>query len=252
MAALDEVSRIELRYSRFRSDSDLSAINRVASLGGSVELDEETAGLIECAALCHRASGGLFDITAAALRHGASLDRIGFGRLTWDKPRLTFQAGMSIDFGGLAKEYAVDRAVEMLRFQGVRHGLVDLGGDMAVVGPHPDGTPWKIGIRDPQDTRRPMAELTLGGGAVATSGNYERFATVAGERLSHIVDPATGRSPSGLMSVSVVADRCLAAGCLSTIGMLKGLDGTRWLAELGVSHLWQDENGRIGGTLGLG
>jgi thiamine biosynthesis lipoprotein len=264
-AAETEVFRIERRYSRYHEDSVLSAINRVAESGGTIEVDEETAGLLDYARSCHRMSGGLFDITSGVLRAAwpftdgrmptqelidALLPRIGFDKLEWRPSRLTFsRPGMALDFGGIGKEYAADRAAAACVASGIRHGLVDLGGDIHVIGPRPGGEPWRIGIRDPRQPGATIATVSLGGGGLATSGDYERFIEIDGRRYGHILDPRTGWPIRGLSSVSVVADRCLVAGSVATIAMLKGRDGVAWLESLGVAHLWIDDADGRGGPL---
>lgn len=265
-AAAAEVHRIEQKYSRYRADSVLSGINAVAARGGAVNVDEETAGLLDYASACFRKSGGLFDITSGPLRRAwdfkagrlptaGQIERIlpwvGFGKLSWSNPRLGFSvAGMEIDFGGIGKEYAADRAAETCMDHSIAHGLVSLGGDVRVIGPHPDGSPWRIDISDPRGDGS-VAVVDLVAGGLATSGDYERFIEIDGRRYCHILDPRTGWPAQGLASVTVVEDKCLVAGSVSTIAMLKGRDGPAWLAELGVRHLWIDADGNRGGTLPL-
>ncbi len=261
MAAMREIARIEARYSRYRTDSEVSRINAVAAVGGTVDVDVETAGLIDYASACYRKSDGLFDITSGLLRKAwnfssgrlpedSALDellpRIGFDKVIWSRPQLTFRiAGMEIDFGGIGKEYAVDRAVEVCRAMGIRHGLVDLGGDIRIVGPRPDDEPWRVGIRHPRASSVVMAEVALDKGAVATSGDYERFMEVGGRRYCHILNPRTGWPAQGLSSVTVIGDDCLVAGSLATIAMLKGRDGISWLKAMGVRHVVMDDEGCI-------
>ena len=157
---------------------------------------------------------------------------------------------MQIDLGGYVKEYAADRVAELCRQSGLRHGLVDLGGDLAVIGPHPDGSPWRIGIRHPREPGAAIARLDLECGAIASSGDYERFMTVSGIRYCHIFDPMTGWPVSGLASVSIAAPHCVVAGTVATIAMLLGeSEGRDWLADLGLPHLCIDRELRISGTL---
>ena len=263
-AAEVEVARIERRYSRYRDDSDLVAINRVAEAGGSIEVDDETAGLLEFAWTCHRLGGGLFDISSGRLRAAwpftgdaspqlalieSLLADVGLDKVGWEPPRLTFsRPGMALDFGGIGKEYAADRAGEICAALGIRHGFVDLGGDIHVIGPQPDGSPWRIGIRHPRLPETVLATLAVGQGGVATSGDYERFIEIDGQRHSHILDPFTGWPVRGLSSVTAVADRCLVAGSVTTIAMLKGRSGVSWLQGLAVGALWMDDAGERGCT----
>jgi thiamine biosynthesis lipoprotein len=157
---------------------------------------------------------------------------------------------MELDFGGLVKEYTVDRLAERCREFGIEHGLVDLGGDVRVIGPHPDGRPWVVGIRNPRAPEVAMSKISLVEGGLASSGDYERFMIVDGVRYCHILDPRSGWPVQGLSSVSVFASHCLIAGTATTIAMLKGQrDGIRWLDELGLPNLRMDREGRVSGTL---
>ena len=159
---------------------------------------------------------------------------------------------MRLDLGGVVKEYAADRAAQVCRDVGIVHGIVDLGGDLAVVGPHPDHSPWLAGIKAPRDTGRAFAQIELHGGGLATSGDYERAVIVDGRRYSHIVDPASGYPVESFASISVVADSCLVAGAASTLGMLLGLRaGYDWLQNLGLPFLCIDAEGDASGTLAL-
>lgn len=266
-AALAEVSRLEARYSRYRPDSVTAAINASAGDPSGLEVDEETAALLDYAQVGFEQSDGLFDITSGVLRRAwdfrsgrvptrAEVDEVlrlvGWARLSWRRPHLALPlAGMELDFGGYVKEYAADRVAELCRARGVRHGLVDLGGDLCAIGPHPDGDPWVVGVRDPLSPRTALASLPLRSGAVASSGDYERFMVVDGRRYGHILDPRTGWPVEGLRGVSVVAPHCLIAGTAATVAMLKGrYEGPRWLDEaLGLPNLRVDCEGRIGGSL---
>lgn len=263
--AIAEVARLENRYSRYKDNSFLSAINRVAASGGSITVDDETAGLLNYAAACYAESDGLFDITSGVLRRAwrfdkdglpdhtqidALLNKVGWHKLSWHAPVLEFPTpGLELDFGGVVKEYAVDRAAALCRDAGIRHGAVNLGGDLKVIGPHPDGSAWRIGIRHPRQDESMIQTLALTEGGLATSGDYERCIVVNGERYGHILNPRTGWPVRKLASVSVIGPLCVVAGSASTIAMLKEDDGAAWLATLGLPHLWIDVNGQIGGTL---
>lgn len=257
-----EVARIEARYSRYRPDSELSRINDIAAVGGSLVLDAETAGLIEYAYACFRKSDGLFDITSGLLRKAWNfglgalptekmiaelLPRIGLNKIEWSNPRLTFgTAEMELDLGGIGKEYAADRAAQIAGTMGIEHGLVNLGGDVRVIGL--GGLPWKIGIRHPRQPDALMISVELASGGLATSGDYERFIEVDGRRYCHILDPHSGWPVQGLQSVTVIGEDCLVAGSLATIAMLRGHDGSDWLRSLGVRHVVVDDRDGVGGT----
>lgn len=254
----EEVRRIESRYSRYRDDSTLSRINHAAAWGGEIEVDEETSGILDYAWAMHDASEGLFDISSGVLRRAwdfrsgripsndaieAVLPLVGLPKIVRKGRLLRFTVpGMELDLGGVAKEYAADRAVRVARGLGIEHGLVDLGGDIAIIGPHPDGSAWRVAIQHPGQRDQIIGEVSLRG-ALATSGDYERCITHEGRRYSHILDPRTGRPVSGVSTVSVIADECLVAGSLSTLAMLRGAEGPAWLAHIGVAHLCVDSAG---------
>jgi FAD:protein FMN transferase len=237
-AAIDEVRRIELKYSRYRGDSIVSHINTAAGGAGCVEVDAETAALLDFAAQLHTLSDGLFDITSGVLRRAWNfregrvpapdalrelLPLIGWSQVEWLGGGIRLpRAGMEIDFGGFGKEYAADRAMAVLAAAGQMHGFVNLGGDIRVLGPRADGSAWRFGIQHPRRAEATIASVELSAGALASSGDYERFFVHEGRRFCHILDPRTGWPVEGWASVSVTAPACVAAGALSTIAMLKG------------------------------
>ncbi|NEX64750.1 FAD:protein FMN transferase [Noviherbaspirillum galbum] len=262
--AIDEVTRIECKYSRYRQDSVVGRINAAAGKEW-VDLDEESLALFTYADELFRASDGLFDITSGVLRRAwnfrvpelpapevlqSILPLIGWQMLDWRasaplrRIRLP-RAGMEIDLGGFGKEYAVDRAAAILAMQGVRHGYVNLGGDMRAVGPRPDGSAWSIGIQSPRNAGETIASISLESGALATSGDYERFFECNGRRYCHILDPRTGQPVEGLRSVSVLAPLVTVAGSHSTIAMLKGDAGLSFLHESGLAFLAIDQSGNV-------
>ena len=250
--AIAEVRRIEAKYSRYRDDSVIARIN--ASAGGApVACDEETVGLLDYADALHAASGGLFDVGSGVLRRAwdfragtlpdaavvrALLPLVGWSRREREGALLRLpQAGMEIDFGGFGKEYAADRAATRLVEAGARHGFVNLGGDIRVIGPQPDGAPWRFGIRDPRDGGRTVASLEVVRGGLATSGDYERYFEHAGRRYCHVLDPRTGWPVEYWRSVSVLAPLAVAAGSMTTIAMLMQGAGAAWLDAAGVAWL---------------
>ncbi|MEK6735560.1 MAG: FAD:protein FMN transferase [Pseudomonadota bacterium] len=266
-AAIDDVNRLESMYSRYCEDSFLSKINRVASVGGKISVDEETAGLLDYAETCYHQSDGLFDITSGILRRAWNfksgnippddiiqqlMTRVGWHKLEWHRPTLTFTVpGMEIDLGGVVKEYAVDRAAALCQEMGILHGIVNLGGDIRVIGPHDDGSPWKIAIRHPRKPDALLQTLLLHSGALASSGDYERCIVLNGTRYGHVLNPKTGWPVNHMAAVSVIGEFCVVAGSASTIGMLKEAQGPAWLNELGLPHLWVDVHGNIGGPLAV-
>lgn len=264
-AACRELARLEKKYSRYRPDSLASRINRSAGAACGVHVDDETAALLDFAATAHEESEGRFDPTSGVLREvwdfrsgrvpdASAVDAkrrlVGWSKIRWERPLIALPViGMELDFGGFVKEYAADRLAERLRQEGLAHGLVDLGGDMAVVGPHPDGSPWLVGIRDPRAPERAIARIALPAGGLATSGDYERCMVVDGQRYSHLLDPRTGWSfQGGPACVSVRADHCLIAGVSATIAMLHAeAEAGGFLERLGLPHLGIAQGGRIFG-----
>ena len=262
-----EINRIECRFSRYRSDSVISRMNKVAARGGTIEVDEETRGLLRYARSCYDKSGGLFDITSGLFRRAWNfksnrvpseeeiaklLPFVGMDKITIASASITFvSAGMEIDLGGIGKEYAADRAAAVCLEANISHGIVDLGGDVRLIGPHPDGAPWTIGIRDPLTPNQVVGHVSLTEGALATSGDYQRRIQFGNKSYSHLINPKTGRPVEGLASVSVVADQCLAAGSVSSIALLKGKEGVIWLSRLDpeLRYAWIDSAGTFGGSL---
>lgn len=259
--AIAEVRRIESKFSRYRDGSVVSRINAAAGNGRPIEVDAETAHLLDFAARLHALSDGLFDATSGTLRKAwdfraarrpapgqleALLPLVGWQQVRWDKRRIELpRVGMELDFGGFGKEYAADRAATLLQEQGVRHGMVNLGGDIRLVGARPDGSAWMVGIQHPRDERAMLATLALGSGALATSGDYERFFEIDGVRYCHVLDPRTGWPVNGWRSVSVVAPACLAAGALTTIAMLKAGRAIEFLEAQQVGYLALDADGQL-------
>jgi len=265
---MDDVYRLEAKYSRYRDDSLLSKINRIAAQGKSIHVDDETAGLLDYAATCYQQSDGLFDITSGILRRAwnfksrnipepaaiqSLLALIGWHQLRWEKPKLTFTvAGMEIDFGGIVKEYAVDRAASLCFQNAIQHGVINLGGDIKIIGPHANQSPWRIAIRHPDKPDGILTIVELYSGAVASSGDYERCITLNGKRYGHVLNPQTGWPVGYMAAVSVIGDFCVVAGSASTIGMLKEEQGITWLKELGLPHLWVNVQGNYGGSIPMG
>jgi len=265
-AAILEVRRIEAKYSRYRTDSIVARINAAAGQGVPVPVDDETADLLAYADEMYWASDGLFDITSGVLsrawdfRAGRVPTREALHSLRqcvgWTLTLLeraagasTFsllRRGMEIDLGGFGKEYAADRAAVLLQERSVRHGFVNLGGDIRLIGPRPDGAAWQMAIRHPREEDRPLATIALHEGALATSGDYERyFIGPDGERYCHVLNPRTGWPVRAWRSISVVAPLCLAAGSICTIAMLKGENALPFLRRQASDFLAVDAQGVV-------
>lgn len=265
-AAVDEVRRIERKFSRYLCDSIVQRIN--TSAGATVEIDDETAALFDFADQLFELSDGLFDVTSGVLRRAwdfkssrlptpaeveAALACVGWHHVKRGPRTVALQrSGMEVDFGGFGKEYAADRAATVLLDRGLQHGFINLGGDIRAFGPQLDGSPWRIGIRHPDHADRLLASIALSSGGLATSGDYERYFIHEGRRYCHVLNPRTGWPVTHWRSVSALAPVCVAAGALTTIAMLKEREGAAWLDTQGAPYLAMDTGGhtitqKIGG-----
>lgn len=250
--AEQEVKRIEKKYSRYTTDNIIYEINNAN--GKAVTVDEETARLLDYAKNCYELSDGYFDITSGVLREAWKFDgssnipkqkqisdilkRVGWDKIHWKNPTLLMQPGMQIDFGGLGKEYAADRVAKIIREQYSKHVLINLGGDIVATGPRQNNSTWEIGLQDPnQSGTKAIASVALNYGAVATSGDLNRFLIKNGIRYTHILNPKTGWPVKNApRQVTVLADTCIDAGMLSTFAILQGEDAEAFLQAQEVEY----------------
>jgi thiamine biosynthesis lipoprotein len=259
--AIAEVRRIEAKYSRYRTDSVTARINAAAG-GAHVDVDAETAALLDFGERLFEQSAGRFDLTSGVLRRAwdftaqrvpaqreldVLLPLVGWSLVQWRAPRLRLPlAGMELDFGGIGKEYAADRAAGQLRAAGARHGFVNLGGDIRGIGAAPGGRPWRIGIQHPRTRTDLLGSIELADGAIATSGDYERYFECDGRRYCHILDPRSGWPVHHWQCVSVAAPACVAAGACATVAMLSPRDdGIGFLQGQGVEYLAVTASGEV-------
>jgi thiamine biosynthesis lipoprotein len=246
----EEAWRIDGKYSRYRDDSIIGWIH--AHRGKQVVLDEETVSLLNFASNCYSMSDGLFDITSGILRRAWTFDgsdrlpraslvkdllpMIGFDKLQWDPPRLMVPHGMELDFGGFGKEYAVDKAFDLLASDCSMPFLINFGGDLRT-NRSPACQPWRIGIERPDTDGEASLLLDLERGALATSGDSRRYLLKEGVRYGHIFDPSTGWPiPGGPRSVTVAASSCTEAGQLSTLALLQGVGARDFLDSQQVRY----------------
>lgn len=160
-----------------------------------------------------------------------------------------------LELAGIAKGFAVDEGIRVLRESGVRAGIVNAGGDLRTFGTKPGGKPWRIGVQDPDDSQGMVGVISLVDGSVATSGDYERYFEVDGVRYHHILDPSTGRpSRSVIRGVTVVAPECVLADALATAVFVMDTGRGRELLEGqdGVEGIWVLDGGLIRTTAGIG
>ena len=247
-----EATRVDRKFSRYRTDSVVHAIH--ANRGQPFRVDDETARLLEFGAALWRLSGGRFDLSSGVLRHAWRFDegrcdadparipellaRIGWQRVAWRRPFITLPEGMELDLGGIGKEYAVDRVADWAASQSSCPVLVNFGGDLRCTGVAPRSGAWMVGIESIQRSGQAVRRIELKSGALATSGDARRSIVIDGKRYGHIFDARTGwPTPGTPRSITVAADSCSQAGSYSTLAMLQGGDAEAFQESEGV-HYW--------------
>ena len=248
-AAFDEIARIEAVTTRHTDDSEISRLNaRVDGFVGE-PVSREVAEVVSRSLAVARASSGAFDITVAPLVDlwtvpeedfaipEEAFIRVALRSVDWQAVQvdtatrtLTVLPGTAFDLDGVAKGYAVDRAVAVLREMGIETGVVDAGGDVGFIGTPPESGVWRVGIKHPRQEGL-LGVVRLDGGSVATSGDYQRYALVDGVRFHHILDPATGYPARGVMSVTVATEFAVDADALATAVFVLGPDEGMALIE---------------------
>lgn len=252
-AVCNEAKRIEAKFSRYLDNNIVYQINH--SDGKAIHLDAESAQLLDFAFTCYQLSDGLFDISSGVLRkawHFDGSDRlpsaqqiscllplIGLDKLSWSAGKLIMPAGMQLDFGGIGKEYAVDCCLKkVLQLSTEIPCLLNFGGDLICTGPRKNAAPWKVGIESVGGGAG--AVVTLKQGALATSGDANRYLFKDGQRYSHILNPLNGYSViDAPRSVTVAAQSCIEAGLLATMSMLKGKQAAQFLQQQQVKYWLQ-------------
>ena len=255
---------LEARYSRYRAESIVSVINQRAGSGIFTELDPETQALLGLAGRLWAESGGLFDITSGPLRQawdfraggGAdpaqielTLPLVGWDQIEWRGSSIHLSTpGVEIDLGGLAKEYAVDSAISLMRNLKVTSAMIELAGDVATIG-ESNNTPWRVGIQDPEGTGS-LCAVQLSNAAIATSGNYARRIDFEGKQYGHLLNPKTGWPVEGPTSVSVLDSHCLTAGAVATVACLHSeKDARAWLEHAALPWLMVSSTGKRSGPI---
>jgi len=242
-AAIAEISRIEKLLTTFNDQSQTSLINKYAGIK-PVEVDKEVFDLIARSIKISGLTQGAFDITygsidktlwnfdinmtalpePAVAKELVSL--INYRNIILDGDRNTVflkKKGMRIGFGGIGKGYAAERAKLIMKEKGVASGIVNASGDMTTWGYKPDGTPWTIGIADPNLKNHIISYLNITDMAVATSGNYEKYAVINGRKYSHTIDPKTGYPVSGIKSTTIICPNAEIADAMATPVMVMGI-----------------------------
>ena len=260
--SMAEMQRIEWAYSPQREDSELSRLNQN---GGKdwVAASDEMLDLLAKSVRMSELSGGAFDITFASVgrfydyRQGKqptaeereAVEAINFRhiQIDWTARKVRFgHPQVYIDLGGIAKGYAVDRVITLLTDAGIAHGSVSAGGDSRIIGDR-RGKPWSVGVRDPRDETGLTAVLPLEDTAVSTSGDYERYFEQDGVRYHHILDPQSGRSATGAMSVTILGPEAAFTDALSTSVFVLGVQaGLRLVDQIpGVDAIIIDPDGKL-------
>ncbi len=249
----DEARRIEAKFSRYRDDNIVSRINTAE--GKAVEVDDETARLIDFADQLYQMSDGLFDVTSGALRRVWCFDGsdnipepeevhqvlrlVGWQEVEWQDNMLRLSAGMEVDLGGIGKEYAVDRCVQKVCETTDNSILINFGGDLAVSHLRNHEKYWSVG-RLITGKDQAVALFQLYKGAIATSGDANRYLLKKGKRYSHVLNPQSGWPVEAAPhTVSVAASTCTAAGMFSTLAMLQGNQAEAFLKLQGLDY-WID------------
>ncbi len=269
-AVLALFDRIDHQMSRYREDSELSRVNREAA-SGPVEVSDSLFTVLQQSLRVSELSSGAFDISFGSVGYlydyrakrqpsddeiAAGLAKVNYRSVVLDSSANTVRfldEGVLLDLGGIAKGYAVDRGIDILKSFGIRHARLSAGGDLRLLGDK-RGKPWIVGIRDPRSEKRNAMVLPLADVAVSTSGDYERFFfDDNNERIHHILSPATGKPAKGVQSVTILGDDAMTTDGLSTavfvLGAAKGLEMINRLE--GIDAIIIDEHRQVHYSEGL-
>ncbi|NLY10828.1 MAG: FAD:protein FMN transferase [Firmicutes bacterium] len=268
--AFNEIKRVEELFSRFLPASDVYKIN--VNAGKWVGVSPEVIEVIEIGLKISGITNGAFDVTIGSLvtlwgfgtgdyrvpseeELEQALLKIDYNKIQINKKtnEVFIPEGFVIDLGGVAKGYAVDRATGVLKTNGIKHGMVNAGGDIVTIGPKVDGSLWRVGVQDPINTTEILLVIPMKDSAIVTSGDYQRFFIEDNVRYHHIIDPRTGYPAKGLTSVTVVAPSATEADLYSTAIFVLGLDKGKELVESlkEIEAVIVDTNGQVWISSGL-
>ncbi len=239
-AAHATIVEIDERLSLYKNNSELNAVNAAAGKGvqsissqfsdvlsASIHFGDLSGGALDVAIQPLIDVWGFYDVSNAEVPSKDEIaevvNRVGIDHVRMDKGngQVALASGAGLDFGGIAKGFAVDQAVEVLKARGVPAGLINLGGNIRVFGAVVEGRPWRVGIRHPRENRI-IGQVNLTNGAVATSGDYDRYFIHDDKRYSHILDPRSGWPIENIFSLTVVAPDATTADALSTAAFVLG------------------------------
>jgi thiamine biosynthesis lipoprotein len=273
-AAFDEFRRLESICDRFNPNSQVSKINQMAGIQ-KVVVDPDVIAMINHSIELSKKLNGAFDITAGALTDlwgighkdqfvptqeeiDKVLPLVDYRMIEVDSTNNTVylpKKGMKIDLGGVAKGYAIDKAIEALKSSGITSALINDGGDIRVIGAKPDGTPWRVGIQDPRKSDGIIATIPMiEYDTLATSGDYQRFFEKDGIRYSHIINPKTGRQPREIASVTLIYKDLNTMSDIPSLGMFvlgveKGIEALKEFP--GIEAIFVTTDGQTIVTPGL-
>jgi FAD:protein FMN transferase len=265
--AVAEIQRIEALLTTFNEKSQTSEINKNAGVR-PVKVDREVFDLVKRSVRISELTQGAFDISYGSVDKKfwnfdvamkelpdpelarESVKLINYRDIELDEEEsMVFlrNKGMRIGFGGIGKGYAAEQAKRLLKQSSVAAGIVNAAGDLAAWGLQPDGRPWSIGIADPRQKHQPFSSIEINDMAVATSGNYEKYAVINGKRYSHTIDPRTGYPISGINSVTVICTNAEIADALATPVMIMGVKAGLYMINQmkGIACIIVDERNNI-------
>ncbi len=260
--AIAEITRIEKLISSWDPNSQTSEIIRNAGIQ-PVKVDKELYELIKRSLKVSDLTDGIFDISYASMDKiwkfdgsmkampseediKASVERVGFQKIILNPEEQTVflkEKGMKIGFGGIGKGYAADKTKEYLKELGVKAGVINASGDLVTWGKQADGSVWKVGVKNPENTAKIISWLDVDNTAIVTSGNYEKFVEFDGKKYTHIINPKTGYPASGVKSVSVLCSSAELSDALATTVFIKGVkDGLELINHLkGIEAIIVDD-----------
>ena len=266
-AAIEEIKRIERLLTTFNEESQTNLVNRYAGIK-PVKVDREMFDLIQRSLRISELTQGAFDITYGSIdkrlwnfdqtmtslpdaQTARQLVRlINYRNVILDEKKVTIflrEKGMRIGFGGIGKGYAAEKAKQLLLAKGIQSGIVNASGDLTAWGYQPDGKPWTIGIADPNAARQSFSYLEITNTSIATSGNYEKFVMIDGQRYSHTIDPKTGLPVRGIKSVTILSPYAELADAMATPVMIMGVSvGLNLINQLkGLACIIVDDNDKV-------
>lgn len=242
--AIMEIQRIEKLLTTFSESSQTNQINQNAGIK-PVQVDQELIDLIKRANRISEITQGAFDLSYGSIDKSLwnfdvsmtslpsaetarkSVRLINYKNILLDEKNSTVflkEKGMRIGFGGIGKGYAAEMAKKKLLELGIKNGIVNAAGDLCTWGRQIDGSEWTVGIADPNQKLRSIAQMNISERAIATSGNYEKFINIGGKKYSHTINPKTGLPITGISSVTIISSHAEIADAMATPVMVMGIN----------------------------